>query len=467
MQLKHPCYSSTGLERLLERLAHHGIARRRLGSKPFGPSGRFSTWLARACWCANLQQNRRHHSTHLLWGHRTIGRLPGSMQDLSQLPCQIQLVKDQDQQPTPALKLLRGAHMHPRPQQILLEKAVAMLLREASTILRSNLWQGNDLIEHHKPTHARVPLGVLGGFPFDPDHREVQRTILLEVQVVPAADVDTPTLRWVLTPLLISRPMRLGPFALKQWTIFGWRTALVPAHRHAVELAIAFEPDQDTVAQLRAGTQELRCPIPAIRQDDDPSGPKEGLEGLQLPNRHLDRGLLTADALLIQNRRPTTGLLRHQHHRRKRPADADGFVDQGLIRQVDNRAIRAGGGSRSGQVAAIHGNPDQLVLGALGQQYAHPEGTHLLDIDAPIFQGFIHARPLAFKERRQRQFWQRLRLAFTQQGIPQVEQRIGSSFQAAIDLLTNLLQSGKVHYVKLKVRSFSGRFKRFSRKPLI
>src|SRR2546422_21787 len=142
---------------------------------------RFSTWLARSSRCAHLQQNRRHHSTHLLWGHGTIGGLPWPMQGLPKLACQIQLVKDQSHQPTPALKLGRSADMHPSPEQVLLEKAVAMLLREASTILLSNLRQRDALIEHHKPTHPRIALGVFGCFPFDPDHREVQLTILLEV----------------------------------------------------------------------------------------------------------------------------------------------------------------------------------------------------------------------------------------------------------------------------------------------
>src|SRR6266581_5545210 len=147
MTLKPDFHSSTGLERLFGRLTYQREASSGLRSKAFGPSGRFSAWLARACRCAKLQQNRRHHATHLLWCHRTIRTLPWPMQGLPKLTCQIQLVHHQRHQPTPALKLLRGAHMHPRPEQLLLEKAVAMLLREASTILLSNLRQGHDLIE--------------------------------------------------------------------------------------------------------------------------------------------------------------------------------------------------------------------------------------------------------------------------------------------------------------------------------
>src|SRR5438128_411348 len=449
MQLKEQSCSSTGLERLFGRLPHHREARSRRRSKAFGPSRRFSAWLARTSWCANLQQNHRHHPTYLLGSHRTIRRLPRSMQGLPQLTCQIELVKDQDHQPTPALKLSRRADMDTGPEQLLLEKAVVVLLREAATILRRHLRQGDDRIEHHKPTHARIPLGALGGFPLDADHREVERTILLEVQVVPAADLHPPTLRRLFTPHLISSSMRLGTFALKERTIFGRSASRVPAYGHTVELAIAFEPDQHAVAQLLAGPQELRRRVPAIRQDDHPPVPKERTQGLQLRNGDFDGGLLTADALLLQNGGPTAGLLRHQHHRRKRPADADGLVDQGQIRQMDDGAIRAGWGSQSGQVAAIHANPNGFGFWFLSQQHLHPEGSHLLDIDAPIFQGFVDTGPLPLKERRQRQFGQRLRLTFTQQGIAQVAQRIGPSFQALIDLLTDLLQSANIHNVNV------------------
>jgi hypothetical protein len=73
----------------------------------------------------------------------------------------------------------------------------------------------------------------------------------------------------------------------------------------------------------------------------------------------------------------------------------------------------------------------------------------LLDIDAPIFQGFIDTRPLSLKKGRQRQFWQRLRLTFTQEGISQIEQSVGSPLKARIELLTYLLQCGKVHCVRV------------------
>src|SRR5260370_9965083 len=113
---------------------------------------------------------------------------------------------------------------------------------------------------------------------------------------------------------------------------------------------------------------------------------------------------------------------------------------------MDECASRGGSRVGSAQVTPINANPDRLALGSFPEQGFHPEGLQLLDIDAPIFQRFIDAGPLALKEWRHRQFRQRLRLAFTQQGIGQVEERIGSSFKAVVDLLTNVLQSCIVHY---------------------
>src|SRR5437016_4566449 len=135
------------------------------------------------------------------------------MQGLPELACQIQLVQHQSQQPTPQLKLLRGAHMDLCPEQLLLEEAIAVLLREAATILLLNLGQGDTLIEHHEPTHPRVSLAAFGGFPFDADHREVQITVLLEMQVVPAADARGPAHRILLAADFLSLSMGLGTFA--------------------------------------------------------------------------------------------------------------------------------------------------------------------------------------------------------------------------------------------------------------
>ncbi len=201
MQLKHHYHSSAGLKRHFERLPDHREASSRLRSKAFGASGRFSAWLARACWCAKLQQNGRHHPTHLLWRDGTLAALPWSMHGLSELTCQIQLVHNQGHQPTPAFKLLWGAHMHPVPQQRLLEKAIAVFLREPTTIVLGHLRQGDDRIEHDEPAHPWIPFAACGRFALDLDHRQVQFPILLKMQVIQAADLDlSQRLIWTVRP---------------------------------------------------------------------------------------------------------------------------------------------------------------------------------------------------------------------------------------------------------------------------
>ncbi len=170
-------------------------------------------------------------------------------------------------------------------------------------------------------------------------------------------------------------------------------------HRHPVELAIAFEPDQHTVAQVPTGTQELRRAIPPIGQEDDRPVAKERFEGAQLAHGDLYRRLVTTDALLIQDRGPTADLLGDQHHRRKRPADADGFVHQRQIRQMDDRPIGTGWGVGPGQVARHDSNPNRLVVCFVGKPRRDPQGSDLLDIDAPIGERFIADFPTAAQKK--------------------------------------------------------------------
>src|SRR5438093_789473 len=82
--------------------------------------------------------------------------------------------------------------------------------REASTRVRHNLRQRNALIEHHKPAHPWIALGAFGGFPLDPDHREFQLPVLLEMQVGRAADLHARSVGMRLAAHFISGSMGLG-----------------------------------------------------------------------------------------------------------------------------------------------------------------------------------------------------------------------------------------------------------------
>src|SRR2546422_1130359 len=116
-----------------------------LGVKAFRTSRRNSARSAQASWCTKLQQKGGHHATNLPGGDGALLAFPRSVQRLSKIACQAQLVEGGDDQPTPTLKLLGSAHMHMRPKQILFEKAIAVLLRETPTIVRSHLWKGNEV----------------------------------------------------------------------------------------------------------------------------------------------------------------------------------------------------------------------------------------------------------------------------------------------------------------------------------
>ena len=165
--------------------------------------------------------------------------------------------------------------MHLCPKQILLEKAIAVLLRETPTIVRSHLWKGNEVIEHHKPADPWIAFGLFGRLSLHPNDLQDQFAILLEMQVAPATRAHVPALGVLLVAHVLGWPMGFLAFALKKRTIFGAGSPFVEAHPRTVELAITFEAHQDTVAQLLASPQERGGAVPPIGHHDDPAQAKE------------------------------------------------------------------------------------------------------------------------------------------------------------------------------------------------
>ncbi len=108
-------------------LFDHGKARSRSSATPFRPSRRFSAWLGRTNRCAKLGQNAGHRPAHLLRCHRTLPRFPGTLHCLPQVASQAQLIAGTRYHPVPSLHLLRRAHPYLIPEQVLFEKAIAML----------------------------------------------------------------------------------------------------------------------------------------------------------------------------------------------------------------------------------------------------------------------------------------------------------------------------------------------------
>src|SRR6266513_5090392 len=107
----------------------------------FGPSGRFTTRFGSPSRCANLHQNGGHHPTHLSRRDRALLTFPRTQDRLAELLAQQQLIAGTRHDPTPAFDLLRRAQVRLGPQQVLLEIAVAMLLRETLAIPGAHLLQ--------------------------------------------------------------------------------------------------------------------------------------------------------------------------------------------------------------------------------------------------------------------------------------------------------------------------------------
>jgi hypothetical protein len=85
--------------------------------------------------------------------------------------------------------------------------------------------------------------------------------------------------------LPIGLPMCFRPFALKERSVQGRSSILVPAHGSTQESAVACETDQHALAQIAADSQTLRRRIPPIDQDDDLPCAKQRLERFQLFTR--------------------------------------------------------------------------------------------------------------------------------------------------------------------------------------
>src|SRR5579885_1545018 len=262
------------------------------------PSWRFSTRFGRAGWCANLLQNAGHHATHLPRRDRTLFALPRMQHGQTKLFREKQQITGTCDNPAPAFHLLRRAQMRPCPEQVLFEKAVAMLVREAFAIPGTHLLQGHVFFAGpDEPTDARVAFAVTGGVPLHADHTDLGLRGLAEMQMFPAGDHDSFAMLIAAFPFGIGRPLRFGARSLKERAMFARRAALLrlPGWRGAVQLAVAFEPDQRGTAQRATGAHKPPDSVPAIGQHNH-RALDQGQQGAQLVDADSDGGLLGADA---------------------------------------------------------------------------------------------------------------------------------------------------------------------------
>src|SRR5260370_40795672 len=166
-------YSSPFAVRFWHRFGftHHRKAWRGRPLPAFAPPGRFSARFGRKGWCANLLQNGRHHATNLTRGDRALGAFPGTQDGQPKVFGHQQQITGTRHDPTPAFHLLRRAQVRVFPEQVLLEKAIAVLVGEALAVPGTHLLQGDVLFPSpDEPTDARVAFAVAGAVPVHPAH---------------------------------------------------------------------------------------------------------------------------------------------------------------------------------------------------------------------------------------------------------------------------------------------------------
>src|SRR5437667_5653167 len=427
--------------------AHHHKAWCRRSGATCGPARRFSTRFGTLGGCAKLQQNAGHHATHLSRGEHSLLAFPRTQHRLAKRLGQQQLIASTGYDPTPAFELLRRAQVGVGPEQILLEKAIAMLLGETLAIPGAHLLQGDLLlVDPHEPTLTRVAFAVSSGFPQQADHTNLRLGCLAEMQPTPTRNHDPLTVLIDPLPLGIGWAIGLGTTALKERAMLAGCAALfwLAWGCCPIQLAVALQPDQSASTQLMASARKAGSGIPTIRQQDDPT-PDQGQDRAQLLNTHFDGGLVTANATLLQDAHPTTGLLGQEHQRRKLVAPADGFGGMRHIRHIDHATISAAVCFQPLHATPIDAQPDRLICRCVLKQGLHEDRPQALGVDTPILQRFIDAGPATLEEDRQRQFGQATCLWLAEERIAHVEQRIPTALKAAIHLLTQTIQCVKVH----------------------
>src|SRR5437660_1401817 len=334
-----------------------GLSRAR---RSFAPARRISAWFGRGCRCAQLSQNGRHTSAHLSGGDDLSPSFPGPKARLAKLASQHQLVHGCGYHQAPALKLLRGAHPCFGPEQVLLEEAVGVLMREAVTVGRLDLAQRQGRWSHPtKPALERIAPGSFGPFSHDTVDTHFHLSGLSNRQIVPGSDLDRLARFVAALPLLVRLSPGFGIASLKQVSIFA-RSASFPRKdgwSSSIELAIAFEAHQGFYREALTGRQKGAGRIPAIRQHTHPIR-QERPQVFQLRNSYPNRRLRACNALLREERSPTAATIGQEHHGRELPSHAHRPLGMRQVRDVDDAAIWAGFRFGASNARTVKADPD-------------------------------------------------------------------------------------------------------------
>src|SRR6266702_4299440 len=155
------------------------------------PSCPFSARFGHTRRCAKLLQNRWHDTTYLSRGDDVTTPFPRPVQGEPKAASQHQLVHGRGYHHAPALELFCGTHMHFRPQQILFEKTIAVLMGKAPSVGHGYLRKRQLVLSNpDKPAFARIAFAATCPLSQDPKDRHLHLSCLAKVQVVPGLHLN-------------------------------------------------------------------------------------------------------------------------------------------------------------------------------------------------------------------------------------------------------------------------------------
>src|SRR5947209_8785407 len=166
--------------------ANDWMTRSGLRMEILGASRGFSAWLRWSSRGPQLDQKRGHGPANLRQGHYRAAMLPRAIHSFDQRMSQHQLVVHTGHHLGPAFRLLWGAKARLIPHEHLFVQSVAMLLRVAQAIGRTDFSQGSGFVAFpHKPTHLGITRTPFGSMADDLDHAHLDLTCLTQMQPLP------------------------------------------------------------------------------------------------------------------------------------------------------------------------------------------------------------------------------------------------------------------------------------------
>jgi hypothetical protein len=427
-------------------LVAHPRAWRQSHARPGVSPRRFSPWFGRPGWCSHRCPPFRHRPASLVWRSVPLAPLPGTQLCLHQGTRQHQVIVHQGDDLAPAFTWRWRAQPRVAPPQAVRLFASALFVGVAPPLAQGHCWQpGLERAVPQQPTLERVAWPIRGPMTQHAAARHLQLSRLGQRPSVPPGDLDGRAFGIGALPAAGGLCLRRGGAALQALPLFPWRSTCAGAcGSRTIQDPLACEP-QHLVTRQPLGPHQHRGTTGAASagHDGTTATVQQGSQLAQVLRCSLAAGLVRADALLREHRRPPAGLPWQAHDGRAWPARAarPARLRQGRLGDHGPswRGLRLGALDPAG----ITTQPHAFSLD-WPQQRPHQHAAHPLLSKAASFTGFVQAPPASLNHRRERPLGKRVCLRLGQPRISRVEQRVGCSGQPPGALVTKVLQGVQV-----------------------